>query len=63
MLWLSRPLYESIPYLYFAGGLLAIVASFNVQYGYWTAICVGIAVLSFVSGLAVWLKRRVYRRR
>jgi hypothetical protein len=62
MLWLSRSLYESIPYLYFAAGLLALVASLNVPYGYWTAICAGVGVVSLIAGLAVWLKRRTYRR-
>jgi len=61
-MWLSKPLYESLPYYYFAVGLAVLASSFYLNYGYWPIICAGVGFASLVAGLVVWLKRRGYRR-
>ena len=61
IMWLSRPLYESLPYNYFAVGLMALAGSFYLSYWYWPIISAGIGLASLIAGLVVWLKRRGYR--
>ena len=60
-MWLSRPLYESVPYFYLAAGLGSLVASLYVNYWHWPLICTAVGLACLVAGLVVWLKRRDYR--
>jgi membrane protein implicated in regulation of membrane protease activity len=60
-MWLSKPLYESIPFYYVAAGIAALLAGLYVDYWYWSLIFTVVGVASLVVGLAVWLKRRDYR--
>ena len=60
-LWLSKPIYELLPYFYMAGGLLALGASMYLDYWYWPTICLAAGLILLVGGLMVWLKRRDYR--
>jgi hypothetical protein len=60
-LWLSKPVYELLPYFYMAGGLLALAASIYLNYWYWPTICLVAGLILLVGGLMVWLKRRDYR--
>ena len=58
---LARPLYESLPWLYVAGGALAVTIS------YWTpsrplSLVLGLSgIVALIAGLAVWLRRRDFR--
>ncbi|MEM1263772.1 MAG: hypothetical protein AAGH76_15350 [Pseudomonadota bacterium] len=61
-MWLSKPVYESIPYFYFAAGLLALAASAFLDYSFWPLLCVGIGAACLIAGLVVWLRRRDFRR-
>lgn len=60
-MWLSKPLYESLPFYYIAVGLIALVASLYVTHWYWPLIAMVAAIVALVAGLVVWLKRRDYR--
>lgn len=60
-LWLSKPVYELLPYFYMGGGLLALAASIYLNYWYWPTICLVAGLILLVGGLMVWLKRRDYR--
>ena len=62
-MWLPKPLYESLPYVYIAVGLISLAASLYVNYWYWPLICTIVGVGSLVAGLFVRLKRRDYRQR
>jgi hypothetical protein len=62
-MWLSRPLYEALPFYYVALGLIALVARLYVTYWYWPLICTVVGIGSLVAGLVVWLKRRDHRAR
>ncbi len=62
IMWLSSPLYESLPYNYIAVGLIALAGSFFLSYWYWPIISAAIGLASLIAGLVVWLKRRGYRQ-
>ena len=57
-MWLSRPLYEALPFYYVALGLIALLARLYVTYWYWPLICTIVGIGSLIAGLVVWLKRR-----
>ena len=60
-MWLSKPIYESLPYFYLVVGALSLGASMYVSHWYWPEICFAVGLLCLVGGLAVLLKRRDYR--
>jgi len=60
-MWVSRPIYESLPYLYMLAGLVSLAASMYLDHGYWPTICFTTGVVCLVAGLVVYLKRRDYR--
>jgi hypothetical protein len=58
---LSRPLYEGLPWIYVAGGAVALVISYVSPY---RLLGVAIGVLGFLGvlgGFVVLLRRRDYR--
>jgi hypothetical protein len=61
-MWIPRPLYEAIPYLYIAAGALMLAAAwFMEQLPRGWLLAGGAAGL--VIGLVIWLRRRDYRTR
>lgn len=60
-MWLSKPVYEALPFYYFAMGIVALLARLYVDYWYWPLICTVVGIGSLVAGLVVWLKRRDHR--
>jgi predicted MFS family arabinose efflux permease len=60
-MWLSKPLYEALPFYYIAIGLIALIAGLYVNYWYWPAICTVVGIVSLIAGSVVWVKRRDYR--
>jgi hypothetical protein len=62
-MWLSKPIYEALPYYYVALGLLALGALLYVDWWYWPAICTVVGVSSLAAGIFVWLRRRRHRAR
>ena len=60
-MWLSKPIYEALPYYYAALGLIALAARLYVDWWYWPAICTALGVLGIGAGGFVWLKRRKHR--
>ncbi|MEO0997769.1 MAG: hypothetical protein AAFX58_09640 [Pseudomonadota bacterium] len=61
-MWLSKPVYESIPYFYLIAGLCALAASLYLDYGYWPTLCFSVGIGCLVAGLVVYLRRRDFRR-
>ena len=61
-MWLSKPVYESLPYYYMALGCAAVLASVYVERWFWSELFGFGGLLSLVGGLVLWLKRRAYRR-
>jgi len=59
-MWIPRPLYEAIPYVYIAAGALLLMAAWVVEQGprgWMLAAGAG----GLVAGLVIWLRRRDYR--
>lgn len=61
-MWLSKPVYDALPYYYFALGAFALIARFYVDWWYWPAICSLVGVLGMAAGAIVLLKRVKWRR-
>jgi hypothetical protein len=60
-MWLSKPVYEILPFCYVALGIVLTVAGFSFERAYWEEICVGAGITALVVGLVLLLKRRGYR--
>jgi hypothetical protein len=60
-MWVSRPIYESLPYLYMLAGAASLAASMYINHWYWPTICFVTGMVCLVAGLVVLLKRRDYR--
>ena len=58
---LSKPLYESLPWLYGLAGVFALAVGYRLQSGWWShlATIAGIAAITFA--IVVGLRRRDYR--
>ena len=61
-MYLSKPIYEALPYYYVALGAVALIARLYVDWWYWPAICLIVGVLAIGAGVFVWLKRLRSRR-
>jgi len=61
-MWLSKPLYEAVPYYYIGLGFVSLTAGLYANYWYWPLICTVVGITSLVAGLVVWLRRRDYRQ-
>jgi len=62
-MWVSRPIYESLPYFYLLAGLFSLAASMYLNHWYWPTICLLVGLGCLVGGLVVLLKRRDHRSR
>ncbi len=60
-MWVSKPIYESLPYFYLLVGAVSLGASMYLNHWYWPEICFALGLFCLVAGLVVWLKRRDYR--
>ena len=61
-MWLSEPIYESLPYYYIALGVSAGIGSYQLDVWYWSEILALVSAASLIAGLVLLLKRRDYRR-
>lgn len=62
-MWLARPLYEFLPYLYMLVGLGLLAAAWLVEMQTLPSIFMLVGSLSLMAGLVLWLRRRDYRTR
>ena len=60
-MWVSKPIYESLPYLYLLMGAVSLGASMYLNYSIWPTVCFVVGLACLVAGLVVLLKRRDYR--
>ena len=58
VMWVSKPIYESLPYFYLLVGAVSLAASMYVNHWYWPTICFVTGIACLVAGLVVLLKRR-----
>jgi hypothetical protein len=59
--YLNKPLYESLPVVYAALGVLLLWLSYRYQEKGWSTVCAVAGLLGLVAGLMVWMRRRDYR--
>ena len=57
-MWVSKPIYESLPYFYLLVGAISLGLSMYLNYWYMPTICFVVGLLCLVAGLVVLLKRR-----
>jgi Flp pilus assembly protein TadB len=62
-MWLARPVYEFLPYLYMLVGLALLVTAWFIEISTLPSVFLVIGVLSIMAGLVLWLRRRDYRTR
>ena len=58
---LSRPIYESLPWLYIGSGLLALLASYFQESRFISLILGLLGLICLLGGLVVLLRRRDFR--
>jgi hypothetical protein len=58
---INKPLYESLPALYAALGVLLLWLSYRHRDAGWSTACAVAGLLGLVAGLMVWMRRRDYR--
>jgi len=62
-MWLSKPIYEAVPYFYLFAGCISLAASLYLDYWYWPSLCFVVGMFSLLGGIVVLLKRRDHRQR
>lgn len=62
-MWLARPLYELVPYLYMLVGVVLLGAAWLIEVSALPSIFLVVGSLSILAGLVLWLRRRDYRTR
>ncbi|MFO7287291.1 MAG: hypothetical protein LOD94_13185 [Gammaproteobacteria bacterium] len=60
-MWLSKPLYEALPFVYMAAGLAAVIVGFVLELEAWSSMLVVVGLCALTGGLVLCLKRRDYR--
>jgi hypothetical protein len=61
-IWLTKPIYETLPYFYLLAGLGCLIASIYLDYWYWPLLCLLIGSVCLIFGLVILLRRRDFRR-
>jgi hypothetical protein len=59
-MWIPRPLYEALPYVYMAAGAVALAAAFLAEHGPHGFLML-LGGLGLTIGLVLWMRRRDYR--
>jgi len=60
-MWVSKPIYESLPYFYLTAGAVSLSASMYLNHWHWPTICFITGIATLVGGMVLFLKRRDYR--
>lgn len=60
-MWISRPVYELLPYLYMLLGAGLLAAAYLIQLRVWPSVLLTLGALSLMGGLVLWLRRKDYR--
>jgi Flp pilus assembly protein TadB len=62
-MWLARPVYEFLPYLYMLVGVGLLAAAWFIEMAMLPSLLLVVGVLSMMAGVVLWLRRRDYRTR
>jgi hypothetical protein len=62
-MWIARPVYEALPYVYMAIGIALIASAWCVDVQSLPSVLIVAGGLSVVGGLVLWMHRRDYREK
>ena len=62
-MWLSRPIYELLPYLYMLIGIVLLGVAWSAQLGTLPGLLMAVGAISLLAGIVLWLRRRDFRSR
>jgi hypothetical protein len=62
-MWIARPIYELIPYIYMALGAALIAAAWFLTVETVPGILAALGSISLLAGIVLWLRRKDYRTR
>ena len=62
-MWLARPLYELLPYLYMLAGIVLVGFAWSLPSATLPGVMMFVGVVSLLAGIVLWLRRRDYRTR
>jgi len=57
-MWVSKPIYEGLPWFYLIVGVASLGASMYLSHWYWPTIGFVLGLFCLVAGLVILLKRR-----
>jgi uncharacterized membrane protein len=60
-IWITKPFYELLPYIYLVSGLSLLLASLYLDYWYWPTLCLISGIICLVLGLMIYLRRQDFR--
>jgi hypothetical protein len=60
-LWLAKPVYELMPYLYIIAGAALLTLAWLMVSPLWPTVFLIAGCISLLAGLTLWLRRRDYR--
>jgi hypothetical protein len=60
-MWIARPLYELLPYIYMLLGLILLGAAWLINLETLPGILLVVGSLSLLAGIVLWLRRKDYR--
>jgi len=60
-MWIARPLYELIPYIYMLVGLVLLGAAWLIDMRTLPGVLLLLGALSLLAGIVLWLRRKDYR--
>ncbi len=60
-MWIARPVYELIPYVYMVVGLALLGAAWLLETELLPGIFLLLGSLSLMAGIVLWLRRKDYR--
>ncbi len=60
-MWIARPLYELLPYLYMLVGLVLLAAAWLINMETLPGVLLVLGSLSLLAGIVLWLRRKDYR--
>jgi hypothetical protein len=62
-MWIARPIYEFLPYLYMLVGAVMVGAAWFLNLETLPSILLALGSLSLLAGIVLWLRRKDYRTR
>jgi len=59
-MWIPRPLYEALPYVYMGSGAALLAGAYFIEHGP-RGVMLALGAAALTLGLVLWMRRRDYR--